>query len=81
MAKGVTNQPLYIVLADELYDHPEALKWMEAGHRVVKWSRMAPTPAPDIILHPAAHAWNNDMWDYGDAVLTKARANKRRKKA
>lgn len=33
--------------------------------------------APDLILHPAAHAWNDEMWPYLDTALKAAR--KRRK--
>jgi len=35
------------------------------------------SPEPDLILHPAAHWWSDDMWDYIPAALVAAR--KRRK--
>jgi hypothetical protein len=80
VARGLTNAPLVIVVADEWFEHPEVLKLMSAGHRVYRWSadvmRFA-AASPDLILHPAAHNWNDSMWEYLPAALTAARKRRR----
>jgi len=87
MAKGVTNQPLVVWVAEQWYSHPEILKLMAAGHDVIRMDE-APTYTPfrgariepDLILHPAAHSWTDDMFDYLPAALTAARARRRKNK-
>jgi len=86
VAKGVTNQPLVIWVAEQWYSHPEILKLMAAGHRVVNMSGApklgmdgATATPPDLILHPAAHFWTDAMFDYLPAALTAARARRRKK--
>ena len=83
MAKGVTNQPLVVWVAEQWYSHPEILKLMAAGHYVVsmrpRLSRLE-GGEPDLILHPAAYSWTDDMFDYLPAALTAARARRRKNK-
>ena len=78
MAKGVTNQPLVVWVAEQWYSHPEILKLMAAGHRVIRFNDLE--KSPDLILHPAAHSWTDDMFDYLPAALTAARARRRKNK-
>ena len=78
MAKGKTNQPLRIVVADEWFHHPKISALAAAGHEVMSWSERAGSDRPDLILHPAAHGWNDMQWDYLPAAVAAAR---RRKKA
>ena len=81
---GRPNPILTIWVAHAWINHP-AISALEAqGHRVydmgTQLSRTFSTnesPEPDLILHPAAHWWSNDMWDYIPAALVAAR--KRRK--
>lgn len=79
--KGLTNQPLTIWVAAAWYSHPEILTLMAAGHNVVNMGTALAdvTSAPDLILHPAAHGWNDAMWDYLPAAIVAARARKKRK--
>lgn len=79
VAKGLTNQPLVYVVADELYEHPEILKRMAAGHRVFRWSSVYTGPPPDLVLHSAAHFFTEDMIDYLPAADTAARRRRRQK--
>jgi len=81
MSKGLTNQPLVIWVAAEWFSHPEILKLMAAGHRVVKMDQhwVGPSEPPGLILHPAAHFWTDAMFDYLPAALTAARARRRKK--
>lgn len=73
MAKGRTNRPLVIFVAPEWTEHPEIVKLREAGHTIESHS----LAHPDLILHPAAHKWDEHMWDYLPAALRMARAEKR----
>jgi virulence-associated protein VagC len=72
MAKGRTNQPLVIQVAEEYKDAPLIESLRQQGHRVETFKSDA-----DLILAPQAHQWNDMMWDYLPAALTAAR--KRRK--
>jgi hypothetical protein len=76
--KGKTNQPIEVVVADEWAAHPEIVELRERGHRVYGWSEYRGA-YPDLILHPAAHGWNDMMWEYLPAAVTAARARKRRR--
>lgn len=76
MAKGLTTAPLVVWVAAEWYNHPATLKLMSEGHRVTKIPEH-PGPTIDLILHPAAHYWTNDFWDYLPAAVTAARRRQR----
>ena len=79
MAKGKTNQPLVIVVAEAWEKHAAIVALREQGHKVYGYHE--PSPAkPDLILHPAAHGWDDSLWDYLPAAIAAARARKRRAK-
>ena len=83
MAKGKTNQPLVIWVAAEYEKRPEIVALANRGHYIVGmlalgW-RDADIPEPDLILHPAAHQWNDELWDYLDMALKAARARRKKK--
>lgn len=80
MAKGRTNQPLRIVVADEYMKSPPVESLRQQGHRVYSMSEPCPGEPIDLILHPAAHQWNDMMWDFLPAALTAARKRKREAK-
>ena len=89
MAKGRANPRLVILVADVWMERPEVKELVEAGHDVLSLDLLLidgwrEPPAIDLILHPAAHAWGDAMWDtpYLKAALTAARKrNRERKKA
>lgn len=86
MAKGKTNQPLTIVVADEWIANPAVFELYERGHRVQKFSDHS--QQPDLILHPAG-GWDEALFEqfrrengtlyrpYLDARIAWARARKR----
>ena len=82
MAKGRTSLPLRILVAPE-FAASEGVRGLQAqGHHVVVLGpgfgiEPGETTQFDLILHPAAHWWSEDMWPYLPAALTAAR--KRRK--
>lgn len=73
MPKGRTNQPLVIWVHGQWAGHPEVEALGAAGHTV----KVMPLNDADLILHPAAHQWNDTMFDYLPAALTAARKRKR----
>lgn len=78
MAKGKTNAPLVIWVAPAYRDSPPVQSLRQQGHTIVD---MAPDFSVDLILHPAAHQWNDMMWDFLPAALTAARKRKKEGKA
>ena len=90
MAKGKTNQPLRIVVADRWLQHPEIVALRAAGHDVYSLYTFIDVrigsgahigSEPDLLLHPAAHQWSDDMWDFLPAAITAARKRKREGKS
>lgn len=82
MAKGRTNQPLVIWVAPEYRDSPPVQSLRQQGHTVADMTRPEECSGrPDLILHPAAHQWNDFMWDYLSAALVAARKRKREAKS
>jgi len=79
MAKGKTNQPLRIVVAEAYDKHPAVEALRAQGHDVYVTDVTA--PLPDLLLHPAAHQWSDDMWDFLPAAITAARKRKREGKS
>lgn len=80
MAKGRTNQPLVIWVAQEYLDSPPVESLRQQGHTVRGMGSIAIDGPADLILHPAAHQWNEMMWDFLPAALTAARKRKRETK-
>lgn len=88
--KGKTNQPLVLWIWHPWISHPKVAALHDAGNTIVAIARdgavlpIAPAtilaPGPDLILHPAAHRWHDELWDYLDVALKSARARKRREK-
>ncbi len=77
MAKGRTNQPLVIWVDRQYVEHEKIAALREQGHKVIDIAPPGPGEQPDLILHPAAHFWNDMMWDFLPAALTAARKRKR----
>jgi hypothetical protein len=63
MARKLSS-PLTIWVFEGWRTRPEVLELEKKGHNVVYIEA-----GPDLILHPAAHRWNDLMWDYWTAVL------------
>lgn len=80
---GKPNPILTIVVADEWWNSPPVEELANAGHKVYRWSAfVGPVfDTPDLILHPAAHWWSEDMWPYLPAALTAARKRRRERNA
>ncbi len=79
MAKGKTNQPLVIHVAPAYADSPPVQSLVAQGHRIVVMG-IAGDPQPDLILHPAAHQWNDMQWPFLEAALVAARKRKKEAK-
>lgn len=75
MAKGLTNQPLVWLVAPQWFNHPKVLELMRQGHTVRKLEVEG-----DVILHPAAHGWDDDKFEYIKAAELAAWARRNRKK-
>jgi hypothetical protein len=75
---GRPSPVLTIWVADEYFEHEKVSELRAKGHDVRLMPRDSSPNAPDLILHPAAHYWDDEMWDYLPAALVAAR--KRRKK-
>lgn len=91
MTKGKTNDPLVVWVYHPWISHPKIGALHNAGHRIVAvspedgslcWISPAPVDEnpkpPDLILHPSAHQWNEELWDYLDVAIKAARARKRK---
>lgn len=88
MPKGRTNSPLVVWVAPEFRDLDAVNRLVQQGHRVVDMQHVyeyglagSEGGEPDLILHPAAHNWNDKMWDYLPAALTAARKRKKEAKS
>ena len=77
MAKGRANPVLVIEVAAQYADSPPVESLRQLGHRIVVRGL---DPAVDLILHPAAHQWNDMQWDFLPAALVAARKRKREAK-
>lgn len=82
MAKGKANPALTIVVWGGWLSRPEIRALHEAGHAVGTPDSFKWESEPDLILHPAAHAWGDTMWEtpYLKAALTAARKRHRERK-
>lgn len=74
---GRATPSLTIWVASQWLDHPAIAALRAQGHTVRDFGGTVPGMEPDLLLHPAAHWWSDDMWPYLPAALTAAR--KRRK--
>jgi hypothetical protein len=74
---GRTPTPLTIAVAPEWLDRPELAALAAKGHRIVPIVVDA-----DVVLHPRATWWCDDMWDTTllDTLLRAARHRRRTKK-
>lgn len=83
MARGKTNQPLVIWVYGPWVSRAEIGTLRNQGHFVVDMTglswRDADVPEPDLILHPVAHRWDDELWDYLDIAIKAARARRRKK--
>lgn len=77
------NPVLTIWVAAQWAQHPEICALRQLGHAIVDmlpgttaWTH----DAPDLILHPAAHAWDDALWPYLEAALRRARERARARK-
>lgn len=72
---GKTPTALVIEVALEFVDHPDIQALAAQGHTI----RTTITTDVDLILHPAAHRWLEEMWESRllDVALKGAQAVKR----
>lgn len=85
--KGKTNQPLRIWVWHPWVGKPWVAKLHDQGHMLAAIGSEGGlcdiagaeplTKAPDLILHPAAHGWNDEMETYLPAALREARRRKK----
>lgn len=81
MPAGRTSSPLRIQVAAQWRDHPKIQELDRAGHYICILGDGCPDATDvDLILHPAAHGWNDLMWEYLPAAVKAARDRKRRAK-
>lgn len=89
MPKGRANPALVIWVASEWRRHSAIVALEDAGHVVLDIAEVSRFGAhwdntlmtPDLILHPAAHGWNDEMWDYLKAALSAAHKRRKERKA
>jgi len=94
MPKGRTNSPLTIWVFDDWYENPAMRERAAQGHNVYRMSDVTRgdvynAAAPDLIIHPAAQNWTEEMFleeekkdgtkyrPYLDTAFTAARAMKK----
>jgi len=69
----VSARPALTIWVDARYlSRPEVQALVAQGHKV-----SPVVDAPDLILHPAAHAWNDMHWPYLEQALVQARKRKK----
>lgn len=79
---GKTNSPLTIWVDPQWMEHPKVKELSEKGHQIEDLLFHEPdaphndADRPDLILSPAAHAWDDTMWDYLEIALKAARKRK-----
>ena len=79
---GRANPALCIVVADAWRSRPEVIVLRDAGHAVIAFSDFSTgSREPDLILHPAAHAWSDEMFETPYLKTALAAARRRRKEA
>lgn len=66
-------KPLTIHVAQEWAEHPEVAELQRKGHTVVI---LEGAYQPDLILHPAAHMWRDEMWPMLPVAVKAARKAK-----
>lgn len=76
MPKTKTNAPLHILVYPDYRHHEAVLALVALGHTVE--SSMSDDPGRhwheyDLILHPAAWRWSDEMWGYLDTAIKEAR--------
>lgn len=79
---GKTPIPLVIWVAQEWAQHPMVEALRAKGHRILVpgMKGFEPDEPPDLILHPAAHWWDEMMFtrpQYLEIALKAARERKR----
>jgi hypothetical protein len=91
MARGKTNQPLDIWVDPQWGAHPAVEALRVQGHIIREVPFMGSPSTPDLILHPAAHYWDDFMMveetrkngtkyqPYLDAAIAAARKRKKAK--
>ena len=71
---GKTSQPLTILVAQEWLTHECIQKLADQGHTIQV------APVADLILSPAAHWWDEKMFDAKFLAVALRRARLRKKK-
>lgn len=71
---GKTQQPLTIWAPKEWRDKPEVQALIAKGHTVLDLDGHG--VHVDLILHPAACAWDDSMWPMLEVTLKAARARR-----
>ena len=89
---GRPDPVLTIWVADQWLAHPAIAALQAAGHTVRAFGGTVPGMEPDLLLHPAAHWWSEDMFTeetrkdgttyqpYLDAALVAARKRRKAKR-
>jgi hypothetical protein len=80
MAAGRTNKALRVCVPPQFFESEQVKELIAKGHNVVCILDEDFVKA-DLILHPAAHQWNEMMWDFLPAALAAARKRKKEAKA
>lgn len=79
---GKTNSPLTIWVSRRWADHPKMTALAKMGHVIVPMDTEFPdVPEPDLILHPQAWRWGDQMWEYLDRAVKESRKIKRASKS
>lgn len=78
---GKTNHPLTVMVPEAWMQHEKVVALATKGHRIISleaysWEEEGD---PDLILHPKAWKWSDEMWSYLEAALKAARAAKPKK--
>ena len=80
MARAVPA--LEIVVGRGWLTHPEIVALRELGHHVTSYGGVDAPAEPDLILHPAAHGWDDELFGgpYLKTALSAARKRHRERK-
>lgn len=86
---GKPNPILVVWVWHPWISRPEIGALHDAGHSITAIGREgglidisgdAASEVPDMILHPAAHGWDDTMWDFLPVALKAARKRRKERK-
>jgi len=70
------TKPLTIWVHPRWAKHPAICELETKGHTIVDMGQPGPWAEPDLILHPSAWRWNEELWKYIDITIKEARRAK-----